>query len=109
MLLLFACVVLSACDGKPTPQESSQQHAAHVASAASAASLPLTPRVLRAGANELLVLDVPSVTFETMISRQRCYVWRDAEFKTATISCPGGEAPLDLGDEGAAGTARSER
>lgn len=64
-----------------------------------AVNSPLTLRVLQAGAHELVVLDVPSAQRGTLVERQRCYVWRDSEFKTATISCPSGEASLDMGSE----------
>lgn len=97
--MLIACAVFAACDSKPTTQESKQQRATRVANIAVTVNKPLMPRVLQAGAHELVVLDVPSAQGTTLVERQRCYVWRDAEFKTATISCPGGETSFDLDRE----------
>ena len=99
VVMVVSCVVLAACDVKPATQESKQQRATRAANVAAAINKPLSPRVLQAGAHELVVLDVPSAQGRTLVERQRCYVWRDAEFKTATISCPGGETSLDLGRE----------
>jgi hypothetical protein len=63
------------------------------------AAAPLLPRILRAGDHQVVVVEVPSVMLGTMIERQRCFVWRDAEFKTASISCPNDDSSLDLSDD----------
>lgn len=96
---LLACVVLVACDKKPTAQEARQQRAIQDAQRVAAINKPLAPRVLQAGTHELVVVEVPSATHKTLVSKQLCYVWRDAEFRTASISCPGDGSQLDLGDE----------
>ncbi len=61
---------------------------------------PLKPRLLQAGENQLLVIDVPSAGMDGFyVETQRCYVWRDAEFRAATMSCPGGDTGINLGSE----------
>ena len=62
---------------------------------------PITPRTLQVGQHQVLVIDVPSVQFGTFIENQRCYVWRDAEFRVSSMSCPHQPAmALDVGDVG---------
>ena len=39
--------------------------------------------------NQLIIIDVPVSSLGTMKEIQHCFVWRDREFKTASISCPG--------------------
>jgi hypothetical protein len=43
--------------------------------------------------NQLLVLDVP-VSEDGFVERQKCFVWRDAEYKSATMTCPSREVHL---------------
>ena len=110
VLVLIACIGLAACyNNKSTAEESKvareleQKKVKQEANVALAISKPLSPRMLQAGAHQLVVLDVPSVgvgssvTMGWWIEKQRCYVWRDAEFKTATISCPSGAKDIDFG------------
>ena len=62
---------------------------------------PLKPRVLVVGEHQVVVLEVPSEAGSVSGSYyglQKCYVWRDAEYRTATISCPH-EEELKLTDE----------
>jgi len=63
------------------------------------ANKPLEPRKLVAGSNEVLVLDVPTATRIGRVTRQRCYVWRDLMFQTASISCPAGDESSDSVDD----------
>ena len=100
--IMITCIALSGCDGrKSATQQADAQRARHEAAAKTmlVVSAPLKPRVLQAGEHQLVVIDVPSVAMDTFVQTQRCYVWRDAEFKTATMSCPGGDTGIDLGSE----------
>jgi hypothetical protein len=63
------------------------------------ADAPIAPRALQVGSHEMLVVDVPSVELGSLVSSQRCYVWRDAEFRVATMSCPH-EAAIGSTDAG---------
>lgn len=38
---------------------------------------------------ELLVIDVPSYSSPKYNEMQRCFVWRDGEYKSASLQCPG--------------------
>lgn len=63
---------------------------AKIAQAKRSADLPLQPRVLNVGesASQVVVLDIPSVSRHGFTTTQRCYVWRDAELRVASIACP---------------------
>ena len=37
---------------------------------------------------QLVVMDVPVADSMGFVESQRCFVWRDMEFHTATVSCP---------------------
>jgi hypothetical protein len=67
------------------------------------AASPITPRTVQVGQHQLLVIDVPSVELGIFIENQRCYVWRDAEFRVSSMSCP--HQPSTAGDSGDAGDA----
>ena len=42
-----------------------------------------TPRTYRIDGNELKVIDLPVKDASGYLELQRCFVWRDAEFRTA--------------------------
>lgn len=46
------------------------------------------PRTHGIQGNQLLVIDTPVSDGSGFVENQRCFVWRDQEFKTATMSCP---------------------
>lgn len=45
------------------------------------------PRTYRYADGELRVLEVPVRDSSGFVDRQRCFVWRDEAFRTATLSC----------------------
>lgn len=46
------------------------------------------PRRLKIDGHDLLVIDIPSKNPAGFVESQRCYVWRDTQFNTATMTCP---------------------
>ena len=78
---LVSLAVLAACAPQDQPTLRPAQPPPDV-------SGPLAPRVLHAGNHEVVVLDVPSLGPANLVTTQRCYVWRDTEFRTAAVSCP---------------------
>jgi hypothetical protein len=53
---------------------------------------PVQSRSLVVGAHELVVLDVQAASAALpLVERQRCYVWRDTEFQTASLACQTGD------------------
>ena len=93
LLILVAMVVvaISACgQSGPTPAQGAA-HRKAVRSAAADAAIAKTPvpRHYKIDGNDLLVLDVLSKDAGSgTLESQRCFVWRDEEFKTATMTCP---------------------
>ena len=68
---------------------------------------PLEAQTMAVGPNQLLTVEVPSLmSGTTMLQVQRCYVWRDVEFKTAAMSCPAGEGGLSIDYRDDAGETR---
>jgi hypothetical protein len=45
-------------------------------------------RTHKVDGGELRVIETPVSEFPGIVETQRCFVWRDTEFKTASISCP---------------------
>lgn len=52
------------------------------------ANQPATAIVHKVDAGEIIMVTVPTGGNERATDQQHCFVWRDAEFKTATLSCP---------------------
>lgn len=85
MLRLTMVLALAACSGEPAkPVKTKQQRMAEAE-----AVLSKTPasRVYRIDGNELRVIDVPVLGLLGSVEHQRCFVWRDVEFRAATLSC----------------------
>lgn len=85
---LLALLALAGCGEEPAPRPA---RADRVKAAEEAAAQP--PRVQRHAVDggELVILQVPVRIGRTLTDRQTCYVWRDAEYRTASLQCPAGE------------------
>jgi hypothetical protein len=87
--LAAVAVAVSACSDAPPSKESRQ---VRVQERLKKAEFTLgqtpQPRSYRFDGNELKVIDVPVADGSGFLENQRCFVWRDSEFRTATLSCP---------------------
>ena len=102
VIAMTALACLVACDRDSEKRQAAQtaEWLKSEARAKAKVSAPITPRTLQVGPHEVLVIDVPSVEFGTLVENQRCYVWRDAEFRVSSMSCPHQPAMAhDLGDD----------
>lgn len=81
----LAVLALVAC-GKEPSQES--RRAARIERANAELAKPATQRVRQVGANELVTVEVPIADQLGFTETQRCFVWRDLEMRTASLSCP---------------------
>ena len=48
---------------------------------------PPVPRTYTIQGNQLQVIEVPVADSSGFVDQQRCFIYRDAEFKTSSISC----------------------
>jgi hypothetical protein len=85
----------SASDNKATSAKRREQR--QQAAAETMAKTPV-PRTYGYTDGELRVLEVPTTSIAGFVEKQRCFVWRDHEFKTATLSCP--STTIDVGPDG---------
>ena len=92
VLLLLALPVLASCwQEEPRPSKASREK--RIAQAQEILAKTPVPRTYRYGDGELMVLDIPSANGSGFVESQRCFIWRDTELKTSSLSCPG---PSDL-------------
>lgn len=83
--LLLVLPLLAAC-GQPAEQ-SKPKPVARAAAAEKRLQEGPTARTHAVRGGELLVIEVPVKDFTGSVDNQRCYVWRDQEFRTSSISC----------------------
>lgn len=96
-LAVTLCAAVVACsEAKPQGSRSTRQE--RIAGAERAVSATPEPRTYRIDGHQLLVLDFPVKDSAGFLDRQRCFVWRDAEYRTASLSCTPGE-PAALPDK----------
>jgi outer membrane biogenesis lipoprotein LolB len=85
-ILLVSALVLTGCSDTAAekPRKTRQERAADAQ-----AQLSRTPesRTYRFDGNELRVVEVPVKDSTDFVDIQRCFIWRDQEFKTSTMSC----------------------
>lgn len=89
LLLIAATLLLTGC-GKAAdkaPSKAAQAMRASVAEQVARGPASQSHRVGKSG--ELVVLQVPLATANgLLVETQQCFVWRDTEFRTASMSCP---------------------
>lgn len=83
--LLLLLPLLAACGGPA--EQSKVKPAARAAAAEKRLQEGPTARTHAVRGGELLVIEVPVKDFTGSVDSQRCYVWRDQEFKSSSISC----------------------
>jgi hypothetical protein len=91
---LLVLVALAGCGQSeaPSPKATREAREARVKKAQEAAAQP--PRVQRhaVAGGELLVLEVPVALPYGLVDMQHCFIWRDAEFRSASMTCPNADA-----------------
>jgi hypothetical protein len=96
-VLLMVALLVGCSQAAPEPHRVSA--ADRKAYSERAKNLPPDARTYHVGENQLLVVDVPVGGSARHVESQKCFVWRDQEFKSASIQCPP-ESPGDLTVEG---------
>jgi hypothetical protein len=86
--LLATIVALSGCDAAPDREVLKAKQVARKERAEISLSKVPETRTLSFPAGQLLVMDVPVSDVPGFAYTHRCFLWRDQEFKTASIQCP---------------------
>lgn len=90
VIALAGSVLIAGCGPSEAEREAArekdkQQRAAKIAKQL---SRPLEPTHHTVGPHEIISVAVPHATEYNSVEMQRCFIWRDAEFKTSSIACP---------------------
>lgn len=86
LLLTLVLAALAACGADPERPKRTKQERQEAAEA-QLAKTPV-PRTYRYPDGELRVIDTPVPSILGDVELQRCFLWRDTELKTASLSCP---------------------
>lgn len=97
-LIALLTVSLAGCFSEPSKPSAGVRAERKAAAAAEVAKTPI-PRVYRYTDGELRILDVPTASKNGFLESNRCFIWRDMELKTASLSCPGPADYLSSGLE----------
>lgn len=84
-LLIFG-LVLAGCGGQP-PDAPRTKPSARAAATEKRLQEGPAARTYPVRGGELLVIEVPVKDSTGLVEMQRCYVFRDLEFRTSTLSC----------------------
>lgn len=86
---LIVAALLAGCADDEIPRAAARK--AHTenrqAKAEAALSKTPVPRTYSMQGNQLQVVEVPVADDFGFVEMQRCFIWRDQEFKQATMSC----------------------
>lgn len=87
---LIAAVLLAGCTNNTpinTVAASKARKEVRLAQAEAVLSKTPVPRTYSLQGNQLQVVEVPVTDGFGFVEMQRCFIWRDQEFKQATMSC----------------------
>jgi len=95
LLVLAITAVLGGCWASDVPAKPFRTKAQRLKDAEMAVSKTPVPRTYRLPSGELQVIDLPTADSSGWLNMQRCFLWRDLEFKQSSLSC---EPPHEVGD-----------
>ena len=84
---LILLVILAGCSQEPVPKRV-QNKQERIERAKIVTSKTPEPKTYTINGSQLLVVDVPTADSAGFIDFQKCFVWRDSEFKMSSLSCP---------------------
>lgn len=96
---LILLLIMAGCNNAPAENSGSiktaqDRRASRIVKAQAVVSVTPTPRSYHFDGSELKVIDVPVADSAGFVDLQHCFIWRDAEFRTSTISCPSEQTPV---------------
>jgi len=89
MVATMLAVLLAYSIANPTEKPKAKTRPERIAEALQTKA---SVRVHKLNGNQMLVVDTPTVDKYGYVDVRRCFVWRDAEFKTSSMQCPSYEA-----------------
>ena len=84
---IVTLVLLAACSGDQKVASTAEKKTARAAKAQQVLSQPATQTIHHINGNQLIVIDFPVRMADDFADMKRCFVWRDEEFKTSSLSC----------------------
>lgn len=84
----MASTMLVSCSEPVDKQSNKDRRTERVRQAEAKLTQPPQVRTHTITNGQLLVLEVPVSDTSGFVEGQRCFVWRDTELRTASISCP---------------------
>jgi hypothetical protein len=87
LIVLALAIIVVACTEAPANEVKVPIEQRRAAAEAALAKTPVA-RTFDVGEHQLLVFEAPVGSFHGRVEYQTCFVWRDREFKSATLQCP---------------------
>jgi hypothetical protein len=85
---MVALSLLIGCSDPPDTKSTQDRRIDRVKKAEAKLTQPPQVRTHTLASGQLLVVEVPVSDITGFVEGQRCFVWRDTELRTASISCP---------------------
>ena len=98
VLLVPVCILLFGCSDSSQPVAS--KRAQKIEKAAELINKTPKPHTYQIDSNQMVVIEVPTADEYGYVETQRCYIWRDAEFKTSSMSCPADQTQVPIATGG---------
>lgn len=84
---ILCALVLAGCSGGTPDDSKVAKKAARKVASEQAAAQPPKQRVQNIDGHQLITVETTIVN-DGFAEVQRCFIWRDAEYKTASMQCP---------------------
>lgn len=98
IILIAATLTLAGC-GKAASEKPAKTRQQRAAEAQAQLEKGPAVRTHKVDGGELKVIDTPVSDIPGLVETQRCFVWRDTELKTSSISCPQPPGGLMVGED----------
>lgn len=87
LLCIAFTAVATGCGDRSNGAAIEAQRLSHASKLQADLNKPVEPRVYQFGRNELVMLEIPVASGAGMAQRQRCFIWRDMDMQTSSLSC----------------------
>lgn len=84
---ICAALLLAGCSQRDPAADRIARSAKRIEKAKSRLESPLEYRAKAVGPHELLIVEVPVMNDTGFVDTQRCFIWRDGQNKTSSMTC----------------------